>query len=372
MTLFVGAFNNPVSSNFFGSGAGAKVQCEIINSLRSNNNDFKALVMPEVPSWPSSKLFIKSDVVGDYIRFMPILNISFLKRFVFFVQVLIFLFKNKPSSIFFYNSSLLSCVFSYIFRFFGCKRVLILQDVHVPNFKSFSSYLNPKNIIYYTYLKFLPFCYDYFIPITESCISELNLPSARSEVFAGAVPLHRLNQIKSKSSTSGNYAVFAGAIEPYNGIDLLLENWPRTDDSFKIHVFGTGSVAEYVSRMGKVNPNIVYHGFKSPEVVDEYLLNSKINFCFRYSKVICQNYFFPSKFFDLINLSGFLVCNRFENIPYELSDYVIFSNDDLTDIPQIIHECSISIRNTDALNDLVSMKYTWQFFLNDFCKRYFL
>ena len=150
---------------------------------------------------------------------------------------------------------------------------------------------------------------------------------------------------------------------------MLLDNWP-IDCSSEIHVFGTGSLSEYVSSISKANPNVVYHGFKSPEFVDEYLLKSNINFCFRYSKGLDQKFFFPSKFFDLINLPGFLVCNRFENIPFELTEYVVFSNEDLSNLSEIIKRCSISIRKTEQLNKLVFKKYTWKFFLKDFCKRH--
>lgn len=368
MNLFIGAFNNIKSSDFSGSGAGAKVQYEIINALRLIDSDFKALVMPELPSWPRSKLITNSDLMDEDIQFMSILNVSFLKRFVFYAQVLLFIIINKPRSIFSYNSSLISCVFSFLFKIFGCKRILILQDVNTPKFNSLISCFNLKNIASYTYLKILPFCYDFFIPITKSCINSLNLPPSRSEVFVGAVPLHRFNKLN--PTISNNLAVFAGALEPYNGVDLLLDNWP-IDSSYKIHVFGTGSLSEYVSTISKTNPNIVYHGFKTPEFVDEYLLKSKINFCFRYSKGLEQKFFFPSKFFDLINLPGFLVCNRFDNIPCELNDYIIFSNEDLSDISQIVKRCSTSIRDTNQLNDLVFKRYTWQFFLKDFCKRNF-
>ncbi len=369
MNLFIGAFNDLDSHKFSGSGAGAKVQSEIIDALNLCGKEIEALVMPEVPSWPRGHLITDHEKVRN-VRYLSVLNISFLKRFSFFAQVFLFVLKKRYNSIFFYNSSLSSCFFSFFFKLLGCKRVLILQDVLVPDFDDFLSYLSPTRILSFLHIKILPLCYNLYIPITGSCITDLNLPDELCDVFPGAVPLNRLRQWNTLESGLSNYAVFAGALEAYNGVDLLLENWPLHNEvSFELHIFGSGSLSHLAEIKSQENRNVIYHGFKSPDVVDNYILKSRINFCFRYSKGIKQNFYFPSKFFDLIMLPGFLVCNRFNNIPAELCGYVHFVDDDFSGASQLFHYLSSSERDVDGLYEKIQYKYTWQGFLMNYCKR---
>ena len=372
MNIFIGAFSDPEAKSFGGSAAGAKVQCEIIDALRSSDKDLCSLVMPEAPSWPRGDL-IECPKDSNGIRFLPILNISFLKRLSFFVQVFVLVVRYRPASIFFYNSSIVSCFFSIAFKFFGSRRILILQDVFPPKFNGCFSLLNPRLILSYVYIKLLPFSFDLYLPITSSCVVDLFLPAERCEVFPGAATAKRLHQCEYFGGELSNYAVYAGALEEYNGLDLLLKSWPSSNEFvFELHIFGGGSLAGLAEWMSSVNSNVIYHGFKPPSVVDEYLMRSKINFCFRYSKGLDQRYFFPSKFFDLILLPGFLMCNRFDGIPEDLFDYVLFVDEDFSNIRGLLLSCSGCSRKAGALFEHVSANYTWQGFITGYCKRNFL
>lgn len=42
---------------------------------------------------------------------------------------------------------------------------------------------------------------------------------------------------------------------------------------------------------------------------------AKFNFCLRYSDGIQEEYFFPSKFFDIACAPGLLIVNNFKNLP---------------------------------------------------------
>ncbi len=372
MILFIGSFNDPSLKDFHGSGAGAKVQCEIIDALKDQERNVLALVMPEVPSWPKGKLLQQSKY-SDVVKFLPIINISFLKRLSFFVQVFFYVIRNRPKTVFYYNSSVLTCLFSFVLHYFGASRILILQDVFVPKFESFFSLFNPRKVLLYFYVKILPFSFDFYIPITGHCITDIYLPKEKSVVFPGAVPTSRLREFSNSNSLVSNFAVFAGALEEYNGVDMLINNWPQHDDiEFSLHVFGSGRLSNLVLEKSRLNQNIIFHGFKPPEIVDEYLLKSRINFCFRYSKGIDQRFFFPSKFFDLILLPGYLVCNRFDNIPDELVDYVTIVDDGFFNLKEIILSFSLSDRDFGDLFNIVGNNYTWQGFINGFIRRYSL
>lgn len=372
MILFIGSFSDPSLNDFQGSGAGAKVQCEIIDALKYQEKDVVALVMPEVPSWPKGKL-IQQSKCSDVARFLPIINVSFLKRFSFLVQVFFYFVRYRPKSVFYYNASVLTCIFSFILHYFGTSRILILQDVFIPKFERFISLFNPRKILLYFYVKILPFSFDFYIPITGHCITDICLPKEKSVVFPGGVPASRLREFSNSTPLVSNFAVFAGALEDYNGVDMLVNNWPQHEDiEFFLHVFGSGRLSNLVLEKSRLNRNIIFHGFKAPAIVDRYLLKSRINFCFRYSKGIDQRFFFPSKFFDLILLPGYLVCNGFDNIPDVLLDYVTIIDDEFLSLEELILSFSLGDRDFGDLFNIIGNHYTWKGFINGFIRRYSL
>lgn len=372
MILFIGSFSDPSLNDFQGSGAGAKVQSEIIDALKNQEKNIVALIMPEVPSWPKGKLIHHYNCF-DVTRYLPIINFSFLKRLVFFVQVVFYFIYYKPKTVFYYNSSFLTCLLSAILGFFGTSRVLILQDVIVPKFETSISFFNLRHILQFLYIKILPYTFDFYIPVSRHCITDLYLPEEKSVVFPGAVPIGRMREFSDSYSLISISAVFAGALEDYNGVDMLINNWPHHDDiKFPLNIFGSGRLSSLILEKSKLNPNIIYHGFKSPAIVDEYLLNSRINFCFRYSKGIDQRFFFPSKFFDLILLPGYLVCNRFDNIPQSLVGYITIIDDDFFNLEDIIMDVSRNGRYFGDLFSIIENGYTWRGFIKTFMHRYSL
>jgi len=366
--FFVGAFDDVDAVNFRGSAAGAKVQTEIIEALSSQLELVSAFVMPERPSWPVGRLFINGSTSG-FVKFLPIFNLGFIKKPWFFSILLFYLFRERPRILFQYNSSISGALFSLVARLVSCKSVLILQDLNAPVSFGWSFFLKPKIIFGYVYAKIIPLCFDLYIPISNSYIEDLALPEDRCMVFqGGALKAFIRAASQSYMPSSRSTAVFAGALEEYNGVDILVSNWP-TREEFKcqLNVFGKGSLQPYVESFSSQNDNVVFHGFQNPSIVDDYVLRADFNFCLRYSKGIKQAYFFPSKFFDMVLSRGVIVCNDFENIPSDLRKYLTFVDDDLSGLISVL-------RGAQKLNpvcfsrkiELVESSYTWFGFFSVF------
>lgn len=365
-TFFIGAFNDINAQLFLGSVAGAKVQSEIIDALSCDESEVEAFIMPEVPSWPKGDLYVRASR-NESCLFLPLLNIVFFKIPFFFLQVMFLFFWKRPGRIIFYNSSISGCLCSLLLKIFQCQTILILQDVKLPVFFKWSVFFRPKRFLNLIYAKLLSRSYNYYVPITEDCVVDLGLPSERSVVFPGAVLTSKILRRNIFSDCElRDYGVFAGALEYYNGIDLLVENWPLPNSSkYKLHVFGSGSLANFVVKCAGYNGNIIFHGFKSPSVVDNYLSHSRFNFCLRYSKGIDQSYFYPSKFFELLLLPGALVCNYFSNIPVKLRGFIEFVDDDLSNLLDMMEngQCLVC-KDHDVLLDVILKDHTWAGFLS--------
>lgn len=335
--LFIGAFSIPESDKFQGSAAGAKVQMEIIDGLRDHVESLSAAVMPEIPSWPKGPLWSRSQSRG-VTRFFPIVNIFIVKRIFFFLLLMKVFFEDRPTVIVQYNASIPGMLFSLVARLLSSRSVLVLQDVHAPSSFVWRDALNPVKLVWMIYAKLLRVSFDYYIPITSACVKDFSLNSERCLVFPGGVLKDYLEAARVQRAVDKEfYAVFAGALQEYNGIDLLARRWPKPEVlNCKLHIFGRGALEQEITRICEKNSNLIFHGHKEPALIDSYTSNAKFNFCLRYSRGINQQYFFPSKFFDLISMSGRLICNKFDNIPHGLERYITFIGDDLEELVGIL------------------------------------
>tara|TARA_R110002124_G_scaffold59474_4_gene164283 strand:- start:520 stop:1647 length:1128 start_codon:yes stop_codon:yes gene_type:complete len=370
--FFVGAFDEVDGVNFRGSAAGAKVQTEIIEALSSQLEFLAAFVMPERPSWPADRLFVKGIAKG-FVKFLPILNLGPIKKPWFFCALLFYFFRQRPDILFQYNSSISGALFSSLARLFSCKSVLILQDINAPVSFNGRLLLKPREFLGYVYTKLISLCFDLYIPISRSSIEDLGLPEDRCMVFQGAALksfIRSANQ--SFIPNSRCMAVFAGALEEYNGIDILVKNWPSPEEfECQLNIFGKGSLQSYVESVCSRNPNIEFHGFRSPVIVDNYILKADFNFCLRYSKGIEQSYFFPSKFFDMILSHGLIICNDFDNIPSDLREYLVFIDEDLKSLVDILKKSQkLHPDRFSSKVEFIKNNYTWFGFFGIFFSKF--
>lgn len=361
--FFIGAFNQisqEMSSN--SSVAGSKVQMEIISSLSSlyDKGSVKSVVFPELASWPKNKLFIRKRRFENVVS-LPIINLPVVKRFLFSIQALFLIIKHKPEFIVQYNTTFLMNSFMFFYKFFCDKRILILQDLNSNVAFNIKLFLNPVDLFNYFGAKTIKRSFDYFIPISNALVNDLKLPVERCSIWQGGVT--NLELINSFRLDKKYIAVFAGALEEYNGIDILVSRWVELNSDIELHIFGTGSLSDKICEASELNKNIKYHGFKSPDIVASYVQSALLNFCLRYSKGIDQDYFFPSKFFDLLMCQGNFLCNNFNNIPDDLKRYIVFLDDDLLNLKDFLDfdfpdDASVSERKKHLL-----LKYTWTPFL---------
>ena len=333
--LFIGRFTSdgPLL-NSAGSSAGDLVQAQIIRELKREIgiDSVHTIVMEPAHCFPRGKLYIKGKINGD-IKFIPFLNLPLIKNIIFSLHIFFYLLKNRTiDHVLLYNSYLFEnmCVL-FSRTLFGVGNTILVQDVRVGS--QFSFFTKLQDRIANTLLHY----FDKIIPINNGIVEYLSLPISKVVVFEGGVESIRIQEELNNDYVLHDYAVFAGALEPHNGIDELIKSWVDKKVNFTLHVFGKGSLSTFLKDLSKDDENIIIHGMKTQEEVFAYQKYAKFNFCLRNSKGLNEKLFFPSKFFNSALCSGELVVNDFYGLTLGMKENTLLLKDDFSNLEHIIY-----------------------------------
>lgn len=359
--LFICRMSDFDLSNLATSLAGDLVQQKIIiDSCKIlGNSNFTYLAMSPNPSWPTGKFLIKGHKKSNGI-YVGYINLPIVKNIIMMLYVIYFSFLIRPKFIYQYNSYFFENIgilcSSFLIR---AKNFIIMQDYRDGS--SFSFYAKTFDKISNKTVKY----FDYCVPVTEKFSKHLQLPNKKRRIFIGGITQPAYECIES-DCYEDNYAVFAGALEAYNGIDILISSWSKLDKNINLHVFGRGSLANLVEEYSKISANIIYHGFVDPSEVISWQKKAKFNICLRYSIGLDQEFFFPSKFFNVACCYGLMIVNDFSNLPefFKNSQGLVF--DDLSNLKKIL-DVDDSVIESEALKrreSIISLN-NWECTLRD-------
>lgn len=328
---FVGMFERIADqNNRASSSAGNQVQCEILDALEalkaSQNIEVHAFAARPIQAWPRGPLMGRVDGMG----ISSILNVPYLRRMHSSIKLLQFLFRCKSDIVFSYNPGFFDSIALLLYRQFSGGRVnltSIIQDVHTGA----RSALGPRWVGDFFSMKFAR-RFDLLLPISKCIADDFGFDHSKVSVFGGGLTRQGRYLLGVNCTSPLPYAVFAGALEPYNGIDRLVSAWRSMDSDLILHIFGRGSCEQLVRDAASEGGNIIFHGFASEEVVADWQASAAVNFCLRYSIGINARYFFPSKFFNVLAAPGAVIVNKFEGLPAELEGFCFIIDDDLNNL----------------------------------------
>lgn len=363
-TFFIGHFSSRANSkNVASSSAGNQVQRQITEELSQNiSGKIFSFSMEPASAWPKGKLVYKSSSEGE-ITFIGYLNLPIIKHVLFSIRVLYKAILIKPELCVQYNSYVFENIALIIFKILHSSTFLVIfiQDVNVCKcyFKSLkkciSSFSEKISISFVRY-------FDLIIPISHEIISDFNLPLKNCFVFQGGITKYAelfINQIYEKDLEE--IAVFAGSLEAHNGVDRLVNSWISLDIKNILHIFGRGSLQDYIIEAANKSKFIIFHGHRSEEQILEWQQRSRWNICLRYSEGLNQKYFFPSKFFNLAYAPGAVIVNDFHALPLALRQYVQVVSDDLSDLQNAL-TCGIDLSSAKILSQrrvILKSNYNW-------------
>ncbi len=322
------------------SAAGNQVQLEILRQAEIffNGENVSCLLHIPTSSWPSDRLWISGGVLKNILS-LSYLNLPFIKSIYYALQIFLISLKTDINMVIKYNITFSEAIFLNLLKIFkkDIKIALVIQDVHSVTFgiKGLRGCLDFMAI-------HLSRRFDALIPVSENIKADFNLPSHKTYIFRGGITRQTRSfydmppKIKIQSN-SVPYAVFAGALEPYNGVDILINYWLVNKPSIQLKIYGNGSLANLIRRAEAISSgSISFMGHVEESIVSKVISGATINFCLRYSRGINQNYFFPSKFFNLLAAPGILICNNFGNLPEMPENFVGIVNDDLSNLKEVM------------------------------------
>ena len=360
----VGHFSPKSTLSDASSAAGNQVQKQILICMQDQiEGEVFCYSMTPLAAWPRGAIALKSHV-EESVEFIGYLNFPILKHLIFSIRLLVRLVIFRPSICIQFNSYLFENFVLLAYKFFtnNCNLAIIIQDVNCVSTPSVSSIFRFKQLMEFFSLR-LAKRFDLVIPISSQIIDDFNFQDSKFILFKGGITEFSRLMIYDQSQVQilEDIVLFAGSLEPHNGIDILVEQWVKLGIDKPLHIFGRGSLSECIDKISKKNKQIVFHGFCSESVILEWQKKSKWNLCLRYSKGLNEKYFFPSKFFNIMCTSGIVLVNDFWGIPKELKPYVTILNDDLSDLPQKLVSSNKSLNNEGVFNrhQILKTNYSW-------------
>jgi len=361
--LFVGHFsppNDPITRAT--SVAGDVVQKKIYNEIKEKyGNNVMCLSMRPLPAWPRGKFYSRGIVVDD-VRYIGYINLFLIKNVFFSLAIMRLFFAKKVDRIVQYNSYFFENIILLL-----CKKInhnvilyMILQDVNISESCGLSYRARLKSALEKISMIFVKKI-DWIFPVSEAIVDDFDLDVSKCCVFKGAMTDMSSCLAEKKLNGLHKVAIFAGALERYNGVDKLIDYWLKNKIQYPLQIYGHGDLVDYVVEAGKKSSSITYCGVKTGQEMVSIISKAEVNICLRFSHGIDERYFFPSKLFNLLAAPGIVITNDFFGIPSDIKSYLVVLPESLDGLIGILEntgdymsECLLEKRR-----QLLLARYTW-------------
>jgi glycosyltransferase involved in cell wall biosynthesis len=372
---FIGHF--APASNAYGQAssiAGNLVQRQILSEIRMLDaiEKVSCYVMEPQPAWPRGPLVVDR-IIEEDIEYVGYLNLPLIKHLYFSCILFLRLVALRPKLCIQYNSYLFENIALILYRKFSIRSLLavVIQDVHVSQRFSLLTKRGLRSIMESMSL-FFATNFDIIVPISHEIAMDFGFSPEKCLIFKGGLTDLSAQLIKYHGGELENIAVFAGGLEKHNGIDRLVNQWLNSGIEYDLHIFGRGTLELCVKEAAQHSSRIFYHGFQPEAVVQQWVAKARWNFCLRYSDGLNQEYFFPSKFFNIACAPGVAVVNKFHDLPYSLITYVCVVDDDLLDLNVKIasSDSYLDPNCMDARREILMSQYSWKTCINNIVKKF--
>lgn len=343
------------------SAAGDQVQRQILTEMQGRPGDTLCYAMQPLPAWPKGPLLAKS-LREEGIEFIGYVNVHVIKHIVFSLRMLSRLLAVRPRLCVQYNAYLFENLALLLFRVLGPQAflVILIQDIHA---EITSSVLSRRGMraLSERFSIFLSRAFDLVVPISRAIIADFGFVPEKCILFQGGVTAFAEKLIAAEPGPLEDIGVFAGALEPHNGVDRLVDQWLACGTAHTLHVFGRGSLQDHVATAAAGSARIVFHGLQPEHVILQWQLRAKWNFCLRYSAGLNQEYFFPSKMFNVVCAPGTVIVNDFYALPDALRPYLDIVADDLSDLGGVLNSAAQtwSAERVERRREIVSSHHSW-------------
>jgi glycosyltransferase involved in cell wall biosynthesis len=363
IAIFVGHFSpsKPICA-IADSPAGNQVNRKI-NACLSDQYEGQSFCvsMATAAAYPKGPLIIKSNIENN-IQFVGYINIAIIKHIIFSIRLFLIFLKSRPNLCIQYNSFLFENIALYIYKRFinNIFVAIILQDITIISQNKKGISRKVRDFMEYAGLLILR-KFNLIIPVSKKIINDFGFNESNFFTFIGGITFFAEELMKLDNELN-DFAVYAGKLERYNGFDRLIKAWTNQNINKYLHIFGKGSLEGEVIELSSKNKYIVFHGQHSEEKIIEWQSRATWNFCLRYSEGIDQDYFFPSKLFNICCARGEVIVNDFNGIPEDLGCCISIIDNDLAKLSQVLEltKDSISGESYQERRSIVRDRYSWE------------
>ncbi len=126
-------------------------------------------------------------------------------------------------------------------------------------------------------------------------------------------------------TTTGHFnVVYTGALEEVYGVKELVDSFCTIEERYVLHVFGSGSLGDYINEKSIIYSNLKFYGFKPASYLSKFVVNCDLLINPRPIDSNMSKMSFPSKLLEYALSGKPVLTTPLESIPEEIKNKFIY------------------------------------------------
>ncbi|UBV42719.1 glycosyltransferase [Deinococcus taeanensis] len=353
------------------SRAGNLAQQGMLTGIAEAGAHISVLSFQPVPAFPRSlRWWVRGQRLssGYKQRLVPFVNIPYLKQVslacAFVFQGWYQIRRTKPHVLMSYNvNTFISAPLLLLSRLLCVPYVPVVYDVDVPGATVPDGPLQRLEYRWATWiLPLLP------AAVTGTALIGRDLmPGRPTLIVEGGLNKEQQTYAPTAFTSDTTFdIVFAGALEKYNGVDVLMDAMAWLPDHVRLHIAGQGRMCSAVQAYAAADDRIVYHGLLDMDGLRRLYAKGDLLVNHRSDQRLDSRYVFPSKLIEYLAAGIPVVSTRFRSLPEEYLPFLELLLDEspralATGIEQVMSTLPAARSRAQRGQEFAQMNKSWAF-----------
>ena len=319
------------------SNAPVNFENMLVKGLEASGGETSVLSVPTVSTFPGGCLLgwkNRTEFLdfGKKVKWIPCINLLGLKQICIEIGsywgILRWAFKNrKEKDKVIMNYSVYppySKATQIMGKLLGIKTCCIVTDLPEYLYKMGKSAGIKKILNDYYSKKMVKYQsrYDSYVFLTEHMASRMGLehkPSILMEGFSDPSIFEGINDVNKNSKPT---VMYAGRLSEDFNIKSLVDGFMQVNGDFRLWLFGSGDMVDYIKECEKKDHRIHYFGKVDRQILLEHQKSAHLLVSVKSPEEDHANYAFPSKILEYMTSGTAVASTRVGGIPREYFDYI--------------------------------------------------